>query len=150
MTESFDVNALGLADSNINWDSTAPAVFVQSSGRFMGGTRTSTNAINNEVVFRLAQPLNGVDCTWDLVLLHQQNTARGVYTVSVSTDDTTYTDVGTIDGYAAASTAKRSVLAGVTIPDGTQFVRLKMAGKNASSTQYIGDIQYLGGVRRPF
>lgn len=144
--ESFDINALGLSHSHINWEQ-GPT---QSSGRFMGGTRTSTNAQNNEVVFRLPSPLNTTSCTWDLYLLHQTSTARGIYTVALSADDMSYTDVGTIDGYGASSTAVRSSLTGVTPPAGCLYIRLKMASKNASSSQYIGDIQALGGVRRPF
>jgi len=89
--------------------------------------------------------------TWTLELGHGKNNTLGIFTVSLSTDASTYTDVAsspynasasTIDGYAAsASYVNRSTITGITIATtGRYRLRLKMATKHASSSGYASEL----------
>jgi hypothetical protein len=77
--------------------------------------------------------------TWDIGLMHNTGTNRGIYSVQV--DDT---EVGTVDGYAGVA-AKNviSAVTGVAISAGKRKIALKMATKNASSSSYYGAITHL-------
>lgn len=137
----FEVTALGKAVSNTNF-----ASFVLSNARYFGFGRQSTDAIDNQIVFRLPSPLLGG--TWTLVLVHSQSSNRPIYTFDLSTDGAAWTSaVATIDGYAASLTHTRTEVTGVTVPAATAFVRIRNASKNASSTGYVGEIQDIAGLR---
>lgn len=107
--------------------------------------RASSGAQNDEVVFRLPSVLEAG--TWKFALLHSADVNSGIYTIAASADGTSWTDVTTIDGYAASTTKTRSVATGLTVPAGTKYLRLKMATKNASSSSYFGVFNHLSGVR---
>lgn len=128
--------------SNVGW-----ATFTQSGSTFYGGRRDTDNSNqNNEVVYALPVALTAG--TWKFVLLHTTSLDRGIYTVAVSPDAAAWTDLTTIDGYSASSTANvRSEVTGLTVAAGMRFVRLKMATKNVSSTFYRGTHQLFTGVR---
>jgi len=67
---------------------------------------------------------------------HRQLANNGIYTIEKSVDGSTWTSVGTVDGYAAAGASTRSELTGLTFPTGVTFIRFRMASKNASSSAY--------------
>lgn len=134
---SFYLSFLQPPTSNVNWNAYNPGTFA--------GLFQSSGAQNDEAVFRLPFSLSAG--TWTISLQHSQASNRGIYTVSFSVDGTTWTDVGTIDGYVAASADTRSVITGIAIPARTKWVRLKMATKNASATQYYGIVGSMSGLR---
>ena len=127
--------------SNVNW-----ATMSVNGTDFLNARRATDNTNqNNEVVFELPRPL--LAGTWTIVLCHRQGTALGIYTVSVSPDASAWTNLTTIDGYAGAGASTRSAVTGLTIAAGMQFIRLKMATKNASSSAYQGLVNFLAGMR---
>jgi hypothetical protein len=140
---SFEVDYLAKSYSNVNW-----ATLTAASGRFGGGSRaTDTLAQNNEIV--LALPVALMAGTWTVRLIYHQNTTNGIYTVAVSPDASAWTDLtSAIDGYAAAPASNVTAdVTGLTVAAGMNFIRLKMATKNASATNYKGDYSHLSGVR---
>jgi hypothetical protein len=139
--DEFELSPFTKAWSNTNW-----STFAQASNRYNGGSRTSSAAQNDEVVFRLPSALRAG--TWTFVLLHASTTNRGIYTIAVSPDAVTWTDLTTIDGYAVSLTAAvRTERTALTVPAGMQYLRLRMATKNGSSSAYTGEVQGLYGLR---
>lgn len=120
------------AYSQTNFDSVS-----YSSAKPKGYTRFTSGAQNAEVVFGREYFEAG---TYVPIVVHFSGTNRGIYTVSISEDAAAWTDIGTVDGYAASGIATRSEVAAVSIAEGRYFVRLKMATKNASSSSYLGDL----------
>lgn len=137
---SFNIHALAPAYSHITFDT-----YTQLSSRYNAGSVKASGGQNSEIVYLLDFALLGG--TWKLQLLHTATTDRGIYTIAASADASTWTDIGTIDGYAATLTQTVSPLAGVAMPDGTLYLRLKMLTKNASSSNYNTEISGLYGVR---
>lgn len=115
---------------NTNWNSN-----VQNGSYFGSYDNESTGAQNAEIYWDIG--LSGG--TWDFELTSSTANNRGIYTVSIDA-----VSVGTIDGYTAGSVLfARSVLTGITIASGTRRLKLKMATKNASSSNYFGTIQHI-------
>lgn len=109
----IDVNVFPPASATVGaWSA------VGAGGIVEGGRLDSDGVQNDSVAWDLVLAAG----TWNLSLMHQQNTQRGIYTVAF--DGTT---LGTIDGYAATSSNVIST----------------MATKNASSTGFLGSIQAL-------
>lgn len=118
----------------------------QSNSRHLAGYQLSSGAQNAEVVYRVPQSLAAG--TWSLRLVHSTNTSNGIYTIATSPDGSTFTDLTTIDGYAGSAVAAVITDAtGLTVPAGTTYLRLKMATKNGSSSNYFGAFSALTGVR---
>lgn len=140
LASAFEVTAVSASVSQVSWNT-----FTQSSGYFLGGYRLSAGNQNAEVVFDLGRTLQGG--TWSFALLHAVDSNRGIYTVAASTDGSAWTDLGTIDGYAAANATTRTLATGWTMPNLTRFVRLTMATKNASASDYYGSVSGFSGVR---
>lgn len=137
---TFDLSVFGKAVSTITF-----STFTQLSTRYNAGSRKGSGGQNDEVVFRL--PVDLLGGTWTIVLLHTATTDRGIYTIAGSVDGVTFTTLTTIDGYAGVLTQTRSEVPGVVVPDLTRFIRLKMATKNASSSNYNSEISGLYGLR---
>jgi len=134
------------APVDIPYSATNFSTATQSNSRYLAGYQTSTGAQNAEVVYRLRGPLAAG--TWSIRLAHSTNTSNGIYTIATSTDGSSWTDLTTIDGYAAALDPDVITDAtGLTVPAGTAYIRLKMATKNASSSNYYGVFSALTGVR---
>ncbi len=91
--------------------------------------------------------------TWTFDLIHETNVNRGIYTVAladVATDGTvgSFTDVGTIDGYAGSAAATKSSITGIAVATpGVKRVRLTMATQNVSSSGYYGNPSGIAMVR---
>lgn len=142
VVDEFEINALTKSASNVNW-----STFTQSSTRFNGFERASTTAQDCEVVFKLPNTLRAG--TWTLALAYMQAADSGIFTISVSPDATTWTDIdSSIDSYlVSGGVATRSEAAGLVIAASMQYLRLKMHTKNASATGYKGRISGIYGVR---
>lgn len=138
----FEIDFLAKALSNVNF-----ATFTQASARFHGGSRLTDNTTqNNEVVFVLPAAMQAG--TWTVVLTHHQASTFGIYTIAVSADASTWTTLGTVDGYSlAGATNQRAELTGLAVAAGMRYIRLKMATKNASSGAYGGDWTLVSGLR---
>lgn len=104
----------------------------------------STGAVNDTIVFKIPRLRGG---TWSLALAHRRTAGGGIYTIAVSPDGSTFTDLTTIDGYAAANDNQRTVVTDLVIPAGTRFVRIRTATKNDSSSGYAQTWSSLTGVR---
>lgn len=118
----------------------------QSNSRYLAGYLVSSGAQNAEVVFRLPQTLQAG--TWTFRLVHSTNTSNGIYTIATSSDGSSWSDLTTIDGYAGSAVAAVVTDAtALTVPAGVAFIRVKMATKNASSSNYYGLFSAISGVR---
>lgn len=127
----IDVGAFMTAISQVNWNN----VSVDTSAVY-NGVNNSSGAQNDEINFDVVLAAG----TWTFELMHTQNTNRGIYSVQLDG-----AEKGTIDGYSAALTRNvRSTVAGIAVAaSGKVRLKLKMATKNASSTQYYGSIQHI-------
>ena len=135
-----------LAPVDIPYSATNFSTNTQSNSRYLAGYLGSSGAQNAEVVYRLRGPLAAG--TWSIRLVHSTNTSNGIYTIATSSDGSSWTDLTTIDGYASpAVAAVVSDATGLTIPAATSHIRLKMATKHASSSNYYGAFSALTGVR---
>lgn len=146
--DSFEILFLSPAISTINWAGTSGGgAFTQSSSRFAAFDRSSGGNQFDEIVVRLPGLLT--PGTWNVSLTHEQLTSCGIYTISFGSSATgPWTDIGTVDGYAAATTATRTLLTGIVLTaSDSAFARLKINSKNASSSSYAGRVQHLAGVR---
>jgi len=122
------------------------AIQTQSNSRYLAGYLSSSGAQNAEVVFRLPQTLQAG--TWTFRLVHSTNSSNGIYTIATSSDGSSWSDLTTIDGYAGSVVAAVVTDAtALTVPAGVAFIRVKMATKNASSSNYYGVFSAISGVR---
>lgn len=81
--------------------------------------------------------------TWTMDLYHNTATSRGIYTVTIDG-----VSAGTIDGYAASGTNARSSITAIAVTvSGVKRVRLQMATKNASSSNYVGNVSAMTWTR---
>lgn len=104
-----------------------------------GGVRLQSAGQNAEITWRIPQLLAG---TYTFDLYHRTGTDGGMYTIEIDG-----VQIGTVDGYAPAAetriTSLPSVVIGAgqgTAPNVFHTVRLVMATKHASSTDYIGRV----------
>jgi hypothetical protein len=139
LATSFERTALAAALSNTNFNS-----FSQNSAFYLAAGRSSSGVQNDQVVFDLGCLL--MSGTWTFEMTHRAFTDRGIYTISASTDNSNWTDLATIDGYNGSAAEFRDT-ATVTMPNLTQYLRFKMATKNASASSYIGFIHAFGATR---
>ena len=97
------------------------------------GVRELT-ALNAEAVWRIGPLASG---TWTISLLHSRGGDRGIGTFALSTDASSWTDVGTIDGYNAATAHNTlGTITGITVASAYSYLRVKTATKHASSSSY--------------
>jgi hypothetical protein len=100
-------------------------------------SRGSTGAQNAEIYWDLLLSAG----TWTFSLVHNKNTDQGIYSVQLDA-----VEVGTIDAYNAGGSTNNNISAvtGIVVAStGVKRVKLKMATKNASSSNYYGTFQFL-------
>lgn len=124
---SVDMTAI----SHVNWDTNT--VQLGSVYRLL---KSSSGAQNDEINFDVSLAAG----TWTFELIHAKGTNYGIITIQL--DGST---IGTIDSYAAsASINDRTQITGVAVVNsGKKRLKLLMATKNASSTNYVGAIHHL-------
>lgn len=135
------VPIFGAPLSHITWNT------ISTGTTFYNGIALQTSAaVNSELQFKVALG-SGV---WRLDPLYLANTNVGILTAYL--DDVS---VGTIDGYAASATkmpvnagdAGSSVAGIVVSTPGIHTLKIKVTGKNASSTQYYWQLSGLSMTR---
>ncbi len=119
------------AKSNTNWGGS----YTETS-MVLNGHRQSSAAQNDSVEWDISLAAG----TWEIELLHTTLNTNGVYHVMLDGNE-----VGTIDSYSASQTASvRSTITGVeVVRTGRHELQLKMASKNASSSQYYARLQHV-------
>lgn len=140
LASSFNIDLAGAQVSNVNF--TAPSFNVA----FWNNVVMTSSLQDAEVVYATEAPLRGG--TWQIALLARTSTDRGDVTIATSPDGVTFTDLTTVVCYAGSNTnPNRLVTTGLTMPQGTRYLRLKLSTKNASSTAYASGLQGLSGMR---
>lgn len=107
----------------------------------LGGGRLQTNpqAQNNLVNWDIWLDAG----TYKFALIHSVGTDRGIFHVRLGG-----TDKGTIDSYSAVGNDNTySEITGIAVTAGLYNFELKMATKNASSSNYVGQIVSAAWIR---
>lgn len=119
------------AVSHTNYDFLSVA-----SGLVYVGLKSSSGAQNDEINFDVVLAAG----TWTFELIYRANTNGGIFTVQFNGST-----VGTIDSYAGVQTENvRSQITGISVTSsGKVRIKLLMATKNASSTNYQGPFQHI-------
>lgn len=119
--------------SHTNWN-TNTANPGSGAATIMNGCRDSSGAQNAEIHW----PLVLAAGTWNFEILSRDWSDRGIYTLFFDASSK-----GTMDGYNASDTLNvLHSVTGITVAtSGKVDVSLKMATKNASSSNYRGSIQ---------
>lgn len=104
------------------------------TGNFVGWVNVSDGAQNDQISFDFACEAG----TYSLELRHLPFSNRGIYTVKIDA-----ATAGTVDGYATSLSPQRAVLTGIVLTAGQHTVTLLMAGKNASSSGFLGMVERL-------
>lgn len=113
-----------------NWSSLSPA------NQIGGGQLLTTGAQNAEIGWDIVLAAG----TWELSLMVSRDGNRGIYTVLIDG-----VSVATLDGYGALANNIILTQAGIVVAQaGVKRLLLRMATKNASSTNYYGALQTLG------
>lgn len=128
----IDVNVFMTAVSHVNWNTIAKA----TQFLFNGIKYNSPSAVNDEINWDVVLGAG----TWTVEVMHDAGTDRGI--VEVALDGVA---AGTIDGYAASAAQDvRTSIAAITVAEsGKKRLRLKITGKNASSSNYIFALQHV-------
>lgn len=130
----YDINVFNGAWANTNW-----STITLNTAYAMNGIKESTGAQNAEIIW----PVTLSAGTWTFELLHSKNTDVGIYTVYL--DDTS---IGTIDGYAADTKNQVGTITSVSVTaTGRYMLKIKMATKNGSSSNYFGRIHHVRLMR---
>lgn len=131
----IDINVFSTAATQTNFNT-----ITQSSLHLMGGYRGTTAHQNAEVGWDVILAAG----TWTITIGHAENTSYGIYTVSLDGSS-----VGTVDGYNASATSNVvDTITGVTVATtGKKRLLLKMATKNASSTNYDAVLYFVSLTR---
>lgn len=125
-----EVDPLPGGESNTNWNTLTGGV-----STMFNATLTSSGAVNAEVNFTVLLAPG----TWTFRLHHYKGTNRGISSVQLDG-----VEIGTIDGYSASTVEAVSDIAGVVVAAPyKKTLKLKITGKNASSSNYFGLIQKL-------
>ncbi len=140
----MDLEALASSVSHVNFNT------IQNSSTAWANTRRLSSGVQNDEVVFVEHFAAG---TWSIDLFHDTSNQRGIYTVAmapVAPDGTigTYSDIGTVDGYAVTGARERSTISGVAVARSSLWaVRVRMATKNASSGSYFGSLSKLTAVK---
>ena len=141
-----DIDAFPTAISQVNWDS----IGVSSSAAY-NGFKQNNSSQNSEINWDIFLGSG----TWTVELIHVKENDAGIATVQLSSDaGATFTSVGsapysgsasTIDFYNAPQTYNnRSTITAVTITaTGLYRMKLLMATKNGSSSNYFAGVQHV-------
>lgn len=126
----YEILPLGPASLATNW----PQNLGENTSQALNVYRTSSGAQNAEIGWDVLMDAG----TWTIGVLGTKDTDLGIYTALI--DGVVVGVVG--DGYAAARAYNNAMsLAGVVIAAaGRKRVSLKMATKNAASSNYFGQI----------
>jgi len=127
---SIDIDVLPPAKSNVNFATITAATILY------GGKRgADTSALNNEVAWDVSIPAG----TYTIEGFITASTNRGIASVQIDG-----VEVGTIDSYAGVLTANTPItpIAGVVVAaSGRKVLKLKITGKNASSSAFFFEVQ---------
>lgn len=119
---------------------------LNSSSHFLGSYRAGSGALNDEVVFLLPSPL--LAGAYAGTLVHSTNINFGIITLSTSADGVAWTAHTTVDTYAAtAANVVVAALPSLAVPDGAQYVRLKVTDRNPASSAYGARVSSLSLTR---
>jgi hypothetical protein len=106
-----------------------------SSGRY-GWYLSQTTPANGDNISFQAYLAAG---TYTIMLLHHKNTSGGIMKVDVDG-----VEVGSVDQYAALTWNVRAVVTGIAVAtSGLKTIRLRMDGKNASSSGHKGWLVFM-------
>src|SRR3990172_11080350 len=131
----IDVGVFNNAKANTNYGNiTVGASYLHNA--YKQGAGAQNQACSWDVVLARG--------TWTCKLIHTKGTDQGIYSVQI--DGVTE---GTIDGYTGSTTYNQvSSVTGIVIPsERTVQLQLKMATKNASSSNYHGNLDGVQLVR---
>jgi hypothetical protein len=126
-----DVNVFMTPISHTNWNINDVVTSMIRNGR-----KRSSGAQNDEINFDVTLAAG----TWTIEILHNTSTDLGIYSVQLDG-----VEVGIIDGYAGTGAYNvRGSVTGVSVSSaGKKRLKLKMATKNASSSNYYGSISHI-------
>lgn len=121
--------------ANTNWSTR-----VNDANQLGMGRLASSGAQNDEVSWQVWMDVG----TWKFSLVHNTGAILGIYSVRLDG-----VEQGTIDGYAGAGASNvYSEVTGISVTTaGVKTLALRMATKNASSTQYYGLIQSIALIK---
>lgn len=140
VAESFEVMYGQAPFANTNFSTLG----LNGSSHYNGYV-ASSGAQNDAITYKVPELKSG---TWSIRLLHYTDAGRGIYTIAASPDGSAWTALGTVDGYSSPGVgAVSSDVTGVTMPANTKYIRLTMATKNASASNYTGVLSGISGVR---
>ncbi len=136
----IDIEVFEGSASNVNFNTIAADAGLSCYGGYL----LNSGAQNDEVVFSVVIPGG----TWTLELMYAQGANIGIYTITI--DGASLTSLSgsadTIDGYAAGVTRNvTTAITGIVLAANTtaRALKLKMATKNASSSNYYGQLQHI-------
>lgn len=115
------------------WVNTTTATFP-----FNYDMNNSSHAQNDAVTWKLPYSLPGGTYTLGIHTTTANNSC--ILTIETSVNGSAWTSLTTQDLYASSGAVTQYALTGLTIPDGTLYVRFTAATKNASSTTYYMDL----------
>lgn len=126
-----NIDVFMTAISHVNWDT----VFVDTAVAY-NGTKRNGGAINDEINFDVSLAKG----TWIVTILSATTNSFGI--VSVQFDEV---EKGTIDLYTSSLVPNvRSSVTGIAVPTtGKVRLKLKVTGKNASSSNYYAYLQHI-------
>lgn len=135
LARKHTILAIDSPKSHTNFATTVGA----TTGQALNIQRISSGAQNAFIEWDL--PMDGG--TWTFDLMYRKDATYGIYTISVDG-----VSVGTIDGYAGvAAVSNLTSVTGIVVAPGMRAVRLTMATKNASSSNYTALFNSLSLVR---
>lgn len=127
----IDVSVFMTPASHVNWNT-----LTVSTTALYNGYKQSASTINSEISFDVALDAG----TWTVELLHVKASDSGIYHVQIDG-----VDQGTVDGYNAATSVNQLGSVTGVIIDAQKRVTLtlKIASKNASSSNYVARLQHV-------
>ncbi len=130
----IDIDVFPIA-TNTNWASKA-----LDPTYYYGGSRYTSGAQNDQISWPVVLSAG----TWTIEVVCFKNSANGI--ISLQLDGV---EVGTVDTYAGSGSANNFVqVAGITVSvAGKKTLTLKMTSKNASASNYYGNIQHVRLLR---
>jgi hypothetical protein len=81
--------------------------------------------------------------TYSLVTTGNKANNRGIATIRISTDGSTWSTLTTVDQYAAGQSWVTNIVTGLTVGTGIRYLRIETPTKNASSSNFQ---VYLSGI----
>lgn len=131
----IDIDIFMTPKSIVNWaNKTIDTQYYHSGRNYSSGT------LNDSIAWDVVLGAG----TWTVELIHHKDSARGIYSIQFDG-----VEKGTIDGYDAGSSINHfSSVTGIVVATSAKIeLKLKMASKNGSSSNYYGDISGLRLIR---